>query len=116
MILAALALAASMAQPAQQAHDYFATGNGLQATCAEDGPAYNQGACLGFIVGATSMALALDERPPAHKRICLPDGVYHDQLRDVVLKYIQENPARRQWRAEALTYLALATTFPCSVK
>ncbi|WP_363117903.1 Rap1a/Tai family immunity protein [Marivita sp. XM-24bin2] len=45
--------------------------------------------------------------------VCLPLGVERGQMIDVVIKYLDANPAQRHNPARMLTWLALLEAFPC---
>ncbi len=45
---------------------------------------------------------------------CLPEGVIADQLKDIVVIHLQNNPSRRHKPAVLEVMLAWSEAFPCS--
>jgi hypothetical protein len=48
--------------------------------------------------------------------ICSPPAVTAGQMRDVVQKYLQENPTNRDMGAAVLSMIALGSAYPCPKK
>ncbi|MTJ05053.1 MAG: hypothetical protein FH759_10230 [Sediminimonas qiaohouensis] len=105
------------------------SGNELLETCTSDNQVL-AGFCVGYIIGYSEgapwgVALAADNMPaetgtPDVNTLvgkvtgsCVPADASNDQLRDVVIKYMQENPASRHESARALIWRAYAAAFPC---
>lgn len=78
------------------------TGNKLTEICKTES-GYQYGVCLGFINGVAAL----------QKQACIPEGVKFGQLKDVVLKYISENPEHRHKPATAIITSALAQVWVC---
>jgi len=78
------------------------TGNTIATICARTS-GYEYGVCLGFINGVAAL----------QKKACIPEGVKFGQLKDVVLKYLSENPELRHKPAQNLITSALAQVWVC---
>ena len=63
----------------------------------------------GYIMGAVDTMTATASTSKA----CLPSNVVSDQLRDVVYKWLQDNPAKRQLEAPLVVQKALLEAWPC---
>jgi hypothetical protein len=76
----------------------FLSANKLWLMCSEDtsGAAptavYSNGYCLGYIAGVADGLAALG-------RGCAPPGLTEGQLHDVVIAYLRDNPAERDYSA-----------------
>ena len=82
----------------------FVTGNDLlRRMKAEE--AYERMYALGFVLGVHD---SFDG-----ESICSGQQVTAGQTRDVVKKYLEENPAQRDLSAYILVLVALAKAFPC---
>jgi hypothetical protein len=87
------------------------------------------GFCIGYVIGyseGTPWGVALaaanvrgEMVPDVNNLIgnvtgsCVPADAPNSQLRDVVTKYLQENPASRHESARTLIWRAYAAAFPC---
>lgn len=100
-LLTAVLLAAT--KPAEA---YFDTGNALLAICDSNTP-FNVGRCVGTITGHYDMMMTqgYDCGNETTKNI--------QQLRDVVVKYLRENPADRSNQAGSLSFIAFMFAFDC---
>jgi hypothetical protein len=85
----------------------LAEGNGLYDTCSKTGGA-SEGICLGFIAGTVHGL----EAEAAYNFFCLP-RVRYGQIRDVVVKFLADNPKDRHRDSAALITAALAIAYPC---
>jgi hypothetical protein len=87
-------------------------GNGLYSDC-EKGNLK----CYGYIFGlidALDLSELLTDKPPLPKaKTCMPAEVTGQQLRDVVLEFLRDNPAKRHLAAAVLVAKALSDAFPC---
>lgn len=85
----------------------FFSGNDLYSrmTSEDDGKVIM---ALGFVVGVHDSFEG--------EFICTGNNVTAGQLRDVVKKYLAENPAKRDTGAVVLTTVALGRAFPCPKK
>jgi hypothetical protein len=113
------------------------TGNELLQKCRDEGPT---GAtfCLGYIVGygygyadgrqggaiyqrfGNMKPEDFDRRKSEVNKIsraaseyCIPDGVTQGQVRDIVVRYLDQNPTIRHGPAQILITMALKESFPC---
>ena len=102
VVSAALVLAPHGAQS-----DVFESGNGLLEGCSRD-PSW----CLGYIVGVADAMLA-NGGTFLGWRVCFPASVVQGELQDVVIKYLQTWPERRDYGASGLVAHALSEAFPC---
>lgn len=95
----------------------FVDGNDLLQKCStrERDAAYfqNQSYCMGYIVGVSDAAEFFQTAPGMPQLVCLPSNVTSGQLKDVVVKYLQDNPAKRHEDAESLILTSLAINFRC---
>ncbi len=82
----------------------FYTGNEIYEVCTSG----SSGLCSGYIAGAFD-ALQLDYEVI----ICPPAGFTLGQLRDVVVKGMQDYPESRHLRASDLILATLSLTWPC---
>lgn len=101
------------------------TGNTLLEKCTSNNVAYNT-VCTAYISGVTHGALELvfflDEVLPEQKKIwelspgkfCLPTNSTRGQVKDVVVKYLQDNPKYRDAPASYLILKAIKQAWPCN--
>lgn len=115
---------------------FAATGNELLEDCKEAGANWSSGYCLGLIVGfaygydtgrsagamvqwneSTDGKAAGPEATLAvgnsAKYYCIPEAVTNGQLLDVVVKFLEGNPATRHLPAQILIWTSLKQSFPC---
>ena len=86
------------------AHGYFDDGNALLKLCS--GPETRL-VCMGQITGHYDMMIAVGFRCPDAR------GVEKGQVRDVVLKYLRDHPAKRHQPSASLTIAAMTDAFNC---
>lgn len=98
----------------------FKTGNDLLAECKE-ASGVDFGECLGYVLGAADAMEgptiyttkirngAIAQRP----RACFRDEVTAGQLRDIVVKWLEDHPQIRDMSASACVEAALSAAFPC---
>ncbi|WP_216339522.1 Rap1a/Tai family immunity protein [Roseovarius sp. PS-C2] len=84
-------------------------GNFLLDICTK-GATYSPDMCAGFVGGATGL---IPYAPQFSSTVCLPTGVTYPQMTDVVIAYLQDNPAQRHNFASPLIAIALGEAFPC---
>jgi hypothetical protein len=84
----------------------FESGNELSKELEPSAETYARGFALGYVVGVTDTLVNL-------KYICLPKGVAAGQVKDVVKKYLDENPLELHRGAELLVFKALSPTWGC---
>ncbi|WP_161594667.1 Rap1a/Tai family immunity protein [Marimonas lutisalis] len=104
-------------------------GNGLYEACTSEDPAL-LGFCLGYLVGhiegqfwggllfaqgvgATMETSEFNAFANSVFHHCVPSDASNQQLRDVVVKYLSENPASRHEPARYLVWEAYREAFPC---
>ncbi len=109
MLAAAIALALPPAVLAE-------TGNELKTSCADlevsDG-SFNNGVCLGYVVGVVEMHKTVTEALHAKGMFCMPSGVTQGQSALVVKKYLGAHPELLHFTASSLALAALQEAFPC---
>jgi hypothetical protein len=82
------------------------TGNSLKNDCSETSTYFQRGSCSGYIAGVSDMLFT------AH-RICYGPNVTRGQIEDVVIKYLNDNPAIRDQIGIVLIEKSLRDAFPC---
>lgn len=111
-IIAAIFVAAPSAVSAQSVPNP-SDGNGLYSFCTSSNVSW-QNNCLLYIVGAVDAfrtTQALSGTPPL---FCLPAGVINNQLMDVVVVHLRDNPQYRNLGSSLLILGALTEAFPCA--
>ena len=92
----------------------FKSGEWLLSKC-RSGQQRDQGDCLGFTMGladAVSVATAYGGACGTF-RVCRPEHVTDEQVRDVIVKYLEAHPAELNSSAVAAAVRALAAVWPC---
>ncbi len=80
----------------------------------EDGPFVTHGYCMGYISGiADAMGAGSEVNGYA---ACFPEGVAAGNLRDVVVRWLSDNPQAQHNNAEELVAEALSVFFPCTAR
>lgn len=106
MILAALLIA----NPAKAGEVVKDNGNELLELCNSSNQ-YERGMCLGYIRGlSVGVETMLSFQ---NKKICYPAGVTVGQMQDVVVSYIERNPAKRHEISILLFMRAINEAWPC---
>lgn len=86
---------------------YFDTGNALYASCLST-DSFDVGMCLGTIVGHYDMMMAAGYR-------CGNESTKNkQQLHDIVVKFLKDNPGSRNNAAADLSFLAFFSSFDCT--
>ena len=88
----------------------FLNGNDLYAYCTASDNS-KRGICLGYVEGMAD-SIGLMQTGSAAAVFCIP-RVLAGQARDVVVKYLQENPAHRHETGATLVMEALHDAWPC---
>lgn len=118
--MAAITLVGSLTSVGAMAED--GDGNQLIRQCtitvkAVDGAKvdghYDVGYCVGLTQGVRQTMKIQNEGLPAGHRTCFPDGITNGQGVRIVLKYLQDNPAKLQEPAVFLVYRAYKAAYPC---
>jgi hypothetical protein len=86
--------------------EYFDTGNEIWNVCTDNAPGHNY-LCIGMAAAYYDMMVA------AGYQCAMPAGD-RTQVRDVILKYLSDNPATRTTPASELAIAAFATAFQCA--
>jgi hypothetical protein len=81
-------------------------GNRLLAMCTTK----SAGECDAYLSGVSD---TIEAEGRARAPACIPTAVTGNQMRDVVIKYIHDNPQSRELKAGLLTIKALSAAFPC---
>ncbi len=89
----------------------FGTGNLFQETCGKARNASNvrTAMCVGYIQGVREAGILLQQ-----KSYCAPGGATNSQFYDVLLEYLQKNPADRHLPTVLLLTLSAQEAWPCS--
>ncbi|MGR3702286.1 MAG: Rap1a/Tai family immunity protein [Paracoccaceae bacterium] len=127
--LGAASFALGMALPIGAAAQQI-SGNALYDACKDVGDGVKLGFCIGYLIGATEgqswgAFVVLNQLDPtdsteeANSRInmflshCVPPDASNQQLRDVAMQYLEQNPAARHQPARGLIWQAYMNAFPC---
>lgn len=102
------------------------TGNELLARCkgqlSDRRLPNDENWCVGFLQGLFGgYTVGLIDRTPApfqkdasaNGSLCLPENVTIGQARDVIVRFLEQNPAMRHGTAAYLSFTALSQAFPC---
>jgi hypothetical protein len=102
------------------------TGNELLARCkgqlSDRRLANNENWCEGFLLGFSNGYIVglIDGAPDAFQKdgnadrsLCIPENVTIGQARDVIVRFLEQNPAMRHGTAAYLSFTALSQAFPC---
>jgi Rap1a immunity proteins len=87
------------------------TGNDLLRLCSGN-EAFETNVCTGYIEGVRDGSMFATVSLKAKPFFSVPEKVSSDQLRDVVVKYLRDNPGTRHKPAGMLTIFALKEAFP----
>lgn len=87
------------------------TGNDLLRFC-NSHEAFETNMCTGYIEGVRDGLMFATVNLKSKPFFWVPDKVSSDQLRDVVVKYLRDNPETRHKPAGMLTIFALKEAFP----
>jgi hypothetical protein len=101
------ALSATTASGARA--EYFETGRDLYQKCRTPGTA-SQVFCFGFVIG---IADVMEDNPLDGRSACIPPDATIQQVTDVVIRFLENNPDIRDFTGESLTVQALSEKYPC---
>lgn len=88
------------------------SGNKLYATCQNS---KNTPVCLGYIAGVVDgYTWTIDKEDSCISKNLSSDAVTPEQVYDVVLKYLKDNPQKRNQRAAKLIMTSIHDAFGCS--
>lgn len=110
----------SFFSPLQPAHASFVDGNVLLQKCqAKEREAtyfQDRSYCIAYIIGVSDSIGFFQIAPDIPEAVCIPANASSGQVRDVVVKFLEDNPAERHRAAEALVFTALAISFRCKAQ
>ena len=113
-VLSALVYAAPCYAETEKAK-VFLDGNRLFELCDDNAPGYKQDGCLGYVLGATDVALS-GSSGGQRIGLCVPPNVTAAQLRAIVVRYLRQHPEMWRYSAFNSVWRALADAFPCAKK
>ena len=96
---------------ASQAHAQI-LGNDLLRYCTSDANSAEQALCIGYLHGVMEGAMGIKGMEGRPQIFELPAGADIIQVRDVVVKFLKENPKDRQLGAVVLVFKALTEAYP----
>ena len=99
------------AAPAQAQVFMFETGTTLLAKCRNKVPEYAL-ACTAYIVGAVD-GIKKDVFIGRAQPTCWPDQMQADEVRRIVVAYLERYPDQRKAPASVLVSIALNGRYPC---
>jgi hypothetical protein len=85
----------------------FYTGNELYGK-GESSNQNDKTFALGYIAGVSDVLVGDDML-----KTCVPENVTVGQMRDIVIKYLKDNPEKRHFTAHSNVGVALFKAFPC---
>ena len=91
----------------------FQTGNSLLDACVST-QSYPAAICLNYISGVADAASALYPAAYLGWRFCIPNTATLGQLKEVVTRWLIENPGERHYTGNSLVAHALSERFPCA--
>ncbi|SRR6266436_68773 len=95
---------------ADEASAGFLDGNALYRYCTAT-DAFSQGACIGYVDGVADLMGFSDD--VAKRPQCIPVSVQAQQVVDVVVKFLRDNPADRNYNADSLVFAAIHQAWNC---
>ncbi len=101
-----LAVAALLVFPSLAQAKYFDTGGDLWNVCTDNAPGHDY-LCLGMATAYFDMMVATGYQ-------CVAQASERTQVRDVVIKYLADNPGMRTMPASELAITSFATAFLCT--
>ncbi len=109
---AALALVlVSAGAGAQETMSSWADGNDMKNFCHSEAPNFSQGLCVGFAMAVAEIA---GSQPIFDRqRACIPPGVKRGQLKDIMVKFLDDHPEQLHLTATSLAARAYEEAFPC---
>ena len=73
--------------------------------------------CISYVSGVTDGIMFGQVKPDGSGiDFCVPQGATREQVFDVVMKFLRDNPAHRDLATVALIQWALKDAFPCTAK
>ena len=91
----------------------FLDGHKLMALCDSARGTFDEGRCVGYVVGISDSIVASTNRREMNRRICLPRTTSQAELKKMVVAYIELVPQLRGYVATFLVEMALRNKYPC---
>ena len=97
----------------------FYTGNDLMGLCKNTGQSESgqsvrkYSKCTGYLAGVVDFDEALPRLRILPSRLCVPEGVTNEQLRQVYLTYMEKHPNEWHWQATDHAYDSFYLAWPC---
>jgi hypothetical protein len=96
----------------QPASAEYINGNRLYEMCRDDGAA-SRGFLYGYLASLIDTSAFVADVISRQRPLCVPEGVELNQLADVVCRYLQDNPEKRQSTGSGLAFVAVGHSFKC---
>lgn len=90
------------------------TGNGLLGLCRSSDNSREMLACYSYLKGTLDGWLTSENTFRNEPSFCIPKGVTLIQLRDILVRWLDDNPERRHAEGSALIVNAIVRSFPCA--
>lgn len=71
------------------------------------------GMCVGFVEGVLSTTAFFGENLDNDAKLCIPKTATNGQLARVVVKYLEDNPAKLNQGKTGLVWLSMKDAYPC---
>ena len=107
--IATVLFLAAVLIPISSANAQFATGNQLLAHCQDEEDAERQAYCYGYSQGVADFFGPLHQQPGGTQ--CPPAGVNGDQIREVMIRYLEQNPEHLHLTGAVLAMLSITSTW-----
>ena len=88
----------------------FFSGNDLYSQCEMETPMV----CVGYILGVSDAVSDAETAGSLPRLVCVSRDSTPEQLKDIVVKYLRDNPDTRDKSAASLTVAALRHAAPCT--
>lgn len=117
--VALVGMLASGVALATDGNDLLKSCKALLAATAKDPQPMNvgdfaQGTCMGVIEGVRTTMMVLNGNLDPELRTCLPPkGITNEQAIRIVVKYLEDNPAKLNEDRGVLTVIAYHQAYPC---
>jgi hypothetical protein len=89
------------------------TGNMMYSSCQQKNGMPDRVTCLGYIRGAADAVMSLHDLNPGAIPVCMTGNETGEQLADVVVKFLRENPVERAANGGLIVTMALHEAWPC---
>jgi hypothetical protein len=115
LLVGAIAIQCTSALAAGSPFGGFFSGNQVYDTCTGGNPATDT-ACMSYIAGVMDELVTFDEvmsKSIDPTMACVPTGVTVEQIKDLVVKFMRDNPKVRNNRASSIVSEVILTNYPC---